>query len=176
MGGEVAVEVARSLTMGASNQIENTDMSSDMHENSAVGIAVFLCALISLLGFLLILPWNSIRRSHERRMAERLANTGLKKEYIKALPCVIYSKVRSVLDVAECPICLAEFAEGEILRVLPKCRHSYHKDCVDRWLVSHSSCPSCRHSLVQSTERIEKEDGNTDSNCTGFEIECIVNS
>ncbi|GLJ40326.1 hypothetical protein SUGI_0829090 [Cryptomeria japonica] len=118
--------------MGASNYNENTDINPDMHENFAVGIIVFLCALISLLDFLSILPWNSIQRSHEHRIAKILANMGLKKECIKALPCVIYSEVRSVLNVAECPNCLSEFAEGEILRVLPKCRHSFHKDCMDR--------------------------------------------
>lgn len=35
----------------------------------------------------------------------------------------------------------------ENVRVLPKCNHGFHLECIDKWLVSHSSCPMCRHSM-----------------------------
>jgi hypothetical protein len=37
--------------------------------------------------------------------------------------------------------------EDEI-RVLPQCGHAFHVCCIDTWLGSHSSCPSCRQILV----------------------------
>lgn len=41
----------------------------------------------------------------------------------------------------QCPVCLDDFVEGEGLRVLP-CRHEFHPDCVDPWLLNVSgSCP-----------------------------------
>ncbi|XP_058775581.1 E3 ubiquitin-protein ligase EL5-like [Vicia villosa] len=43
-----------------------------------------------------------------------------------------------------CAVCLGDFEEGEELRTMPECLHSYHVNCIDMWLHSHSSCPICR--------------------------------
>nr|CAD1827514.1 unnamed protein product [Ananas comosus var. bracteatus] len=36
------------------------------------------------------------------------------------------------------------FEPAEVLRLLPKCRHCFHVECVDTWLDAHSTCPLCR--------------------------------
>ncbi|KAF5790640.1 putative transcription factor C2H2 family [Helianthus annuus] len=54
----------------------------------------------------------------------------------------------------ECAICLGDFAKGEQIRILPKCNHGYHVRCIDKWLCSHSSCPTCRQSLSGICEKI----------------------
>ena len=44
----------------------------------------------------------------------------------------------------ECRICLSKIRLGEATRRLP-CRHVFHRDCVDRWLLScKRTCPLCR--------------------------------
>ncbi|XP_066324712.1 RING-H2 finger protein ATL79-like [Miscanthus floridulus] len=54
-------------------------------------------------------------------------------------PALVYS-------AAECAICLAEFADGDAVRVMPACRHGFHARCIERWLAGggRSSCPTCR--------------------------------
>ncbi|XP_030486673.2 RING-H2 finger protein ATL52-like [Cannabis sativa] len=47
-------------------------------------------------------------------------------------------------DHSECPVCLSGFEEGEEIRKLPRCKHSFHAPCIDMWLHSHSDCPLCR--------------------------------
>lgn len=41
-----------------------------------------------------------------------------------------------------CAVCLCDFEAGESLRQLP-CKHFFHEQCVDRWLVRNKRCPLC---------------------------------
>lgn len=52
-----------------------------------------------------------------------------------------------------CTICLSDYHEEDTLRVLPVCGHSFHAMCIDIWLQQHSTCPVCRISLRQPSER-----------------------
>ena len=55
-----------------------------------------------------------------------------------------------------CAICLEEFDDGHLLRLLPNCKHAFHKNCVDSWLEGTFSeedsitsfCPTCRRNAV----------------------------
>ncbi|KAJ0986071.1 hypothetical protein J5N97_004427 [Dioscorea zingiberensis] len=71
--------------------------------------------------------------------------SGVDKSVIESLPVFRFSSLRGSRDGLECSVCLSKFDDAEILRLLPKCKHAFHVDCVDRWLDSHSSCPLCRH-------------------------------
>uniref|UniRef100_A0A7N2M9F4 RING-type domain-containing protein n=1 Tax=Quercus lobata TaxID=97700 RepID=A0A7N2M9F4_QUELO len=48
---------------------------------------------------------------------------------------------------SECPVCLMVFVEGEEVKQLSVCKHSFHVPCIDLWLNSHSNCPVCRASV-----------------------------
>ncbi|KAA8517535.1 hypothetical protein F0562_017835 [Nyssa sinensis] len=89
------------------------------------------------------LPW--IRR---KQAAARLAATGLKKRALRQIPVAVYGSSVNI-PATECPICLGDFVDGEKVRVLPNCNHGFHVRCIDTWLKSHSSCPNCRHSLLE---------------------------
>ncbi|KAE9610032.1 putative transcription factor C2H2 family [Lupinus albus] len=65
----------------------------------------------------------------------------LKASTIKSLPVFTFSKNS---DPIKCVVCLSEFEDGETGRVLPKCKHSFHIECIDMWFESHSTCPLCR--------------------------------
>jgi hypothetical protein len=54
----------------------------------------------------------------------------------------------------ECSVCLEKFAEDESLRLLPKCSHVFHSECIDVWFLSHSTCPLCRVSLKPTFEEV----------------------
>ncbi|KAM7470614.1 hypothetical protein LguiA_008797 [Lonicera macranthoides] len=53
----------------------------------------------------------------------------------------------------ECPVCLSAFVDGEEVRQLNVCNHSFHVACIDTWLCSHSSCPVCRASIAVKRPR-----------------------
>ncbi|XP_062203383.1 RING-H2 finger protein ATL39-like [Phragmites australis] len=48
---------------------------------------------------------------------------------------------------SQCIICLAEYEEKDVLRILPSCCHNFHMACIDMWLEQNSTCPVCRISL-----------------------------
>ncbi|CAI9759872.1 unnamed protein product [Fraxinus pennsylvanica] len=54
------------------------------------------------------------------------------------------------VDDNMCAVCLSEFEEDEELRTLPECKHSFHVQCIDMWLYSHSNCPMCRTVVLPS--------------------------
>ncbi|KAI3757839.1 hypothetical protein L6452_05382 [Arctium lappa] len=72
---------------------------------------------------------------------------GLDAATINRLPISIIHHVGPSMEVSECSICLGVFEEGEKVKVLPSCCHCYHCECVDKWLITHSSCPICRASV-----------------------------
>jgi len=138
-------------------------ISTHMSESTIVILLALLCTVISLAGLASIIPWDNIWRSYHDHMATRRANTGMKDKSIEALPSIIYGKSMPQL-ATECPICLAEFVEGEGVRVLPRCNHGFHMECVDKWLRSHSSCPTCRHCLLPGFINVANHIQSTKSN------------
>ncbi|GAU40957.1 hypothetical protein TSUD_187150 [Trifolium subterraneum] len=53
-------------------------------------------------------------------------------------------------DCVTCAVCLGDFEEGEELRTMPSCMHSFHVPCIDMWLISHFNCPICRADATPS--------------------------
>ncbi|KAK1419558.1 hypothetical protein QVD17_28743 [Tagetes erecta] len=59
-------------------------------------------------------------------------------------------------DEPMCAVCLSEFEDGDELRTLPECMHSFHVPCIDMWLYSHRSCPICRlDATIVATPSVE---------------------
>ncbi|THG19408.1 hypothetical protein TEA_025793 [Camellia sinensis var. sinensis] len=54
--------------------------------------------------------------------------------------------------LGECPICLAEYADGDEIRLLPQCGHGFHVACIDTWLGSPSSCIAIPEVEVKARE------------------------
>ncbi|XP_062515400.1 RING finger protein 215-like isoform X2 [Corticium candelabrum] len=46
-----------------------------------------------------------------------------------------------------CAICLDEYSFRQVLRTLP-CKHSFHRNCVDVWLISKRTCPLCKFNIL----------------------------
>ncbi|KAL4308810.1 hypothetical protein GQ457_01G040810 [Hibiscus cannabinus] len=55
-----------------------------------------------------------------------------------------FGKIESSSSSVHCVVCLSKVAEGEKLRSLPICGHSFHAHCIDSWLKVRPNCPLCR--------------------------------
>lgn len=76
----------------------------------------------------------------------RDATGGLDPSVLRALPVTVYEAKddHRAGEALECAVCLAELADGEPARFLPRCAHGFHAECIDQWLRGHSTCPLCR--------------------------------
>jgi hypothetical protein len=138
--------------------------SGGAHINpSVVVIVVILSVVFVLSGFLHLLARCLGRR---RQPAPRhhsplvsalhgqlqhlfhLHDAGVEQVFIDTLPVFSYGSIRGLKDSADCAVCLTEFGDEDRLRLLPKCKHAFHLECIDTWLLSNSTCPLCRRSLL----------------------------
>ncbi|XP_055811807.1 RING-H2 finger protein ATL16-like [Solanum dulcamara] len=79
---------------------------------------------------------------------------GLDELVIREIPTFPYSRNRvGERSFRRCVVCLNEFKEDEMLRLLPKCSHAFHLDCIDIWLQNNASCPLCRTSISGTTNK-----------------------
>ena len=63
-------------------------------------------------------------------------------------PSLLYSKTKlggsSSSSCSCCSICLMDYKESDLVRMLPGCDHFFHVKCVDPWLRMNLTCPICR--------------------------------
>lgn len=79
------------------------------------------------------------------------------RQYLKLIekknPTICYTKrlnlkAEHAATATECRVCLSEFEEGEKVRKL-KCQHTFHRDCLDKWLQQYwATCPLCRKQVL----------------------------
>ncbi|XP_050215715.1 RING-H2 finger protein ATL79-like [Mercurialis annua] len=134
--------------------------SNDFGANTAVILIILLCALVCAL-ILNAAIRCFLRGAHHlpdqlpQTQRELVHNSkpsfesGAKQ--LMVAPILVYAIGMKLGGAeADCAICLSEFVEGEGIRVLGSCQHAFHVHCIEKWLSSHSSCPTCRSSCLAS--------------------------
>lgn len=75
-------------------------------------------------------------------------SAGLPPDIIDSIKTQKYTGKNSSAGSADCSVCLADFEEDDTLKLLPRCNHTFHIQCIDKWLMSHINCPLCRATVV----------------------------
>ncbi|GLJ32506.1 hypothetical protein SUGI_0654150 [Cryptomeria japonica] len=123
-----------------------------MDEMSIIAIA----CIVIVSGIILATFWyiaSGLRRNISSAIATHIQELGLEEEDPSSLDSVgLHRQVIEALPVSQykshdghqCSVCLSEYGDSEIVKLLPNCNHYFHKECIDKWFLSHSSCPVCR--------------------------------
>ncbi|RDX83838.1 E3 ubiquitin-protein ligase ATL42, partial [Mucuna pruriens] len=124
----------------------------------SLGVVIGILGVMFLLTFFLLMYAKFCQRrrasaavvdqeNQPTLVRSRSRFSGIDKIVIESLPFFRFSSLKGSKEGLECSVCLSKFEDVEILRLLPKCKHAFHIDCIDHWLEKHSSCPICRHKV-----------------------------
>ncbi|KAK9271003.1 hypothetical protein L1049_026591 [Liquidambar formosana] len=97
--------------------------------------------------------WSALRMQESLQHNNDIsrAELGLKKELRQMLPIIVYKESFSIKDTL-CSVCLGDYQAEDRLQQIPACGHTFHMDCIDHWLTTHTTCPLCRLSLLASAK------------------------
>lgn len=124
----------------------------------AAVVLIFIVFILTLIFYLRSKGYSGATGSYRSRRLvfvphePTLARSALDPSILGSLPITIFKSKEFEEDgCLECAVCLSELADGEEVRLLPKCEHGFHLECIDMWFHSNNTCPLCR-SLVSSGE------------------------
>ncbi|KAF5729389.1 putative RING-H2 finger protein ATL71 [Tripterygium wilfordii] len=141
-----------------------TDSGTDLSENRSSFALQFGVTLgvFTLIGIIIIASYFFYSRKHMPVDPSQhgssvtddqdsvIVELGLDEATINSYPKLLYSQAK--IDKGDsigrsCSICLADYKEGEMVRLMPECDHIFHLKCIDPWLRLHATCPVCRRSF-----------------------------
>ncbi|KAG6647907.1 RING-H2 finger protein ATL5-like [Carya illinoinensis] len=144
------------------------------NQSYALNGKIMLCSVVTVFLVLLIMVGfrifsrcffdNHRRRRRRARHSSYYSVTpntttstqGLDPSILHALPTFTYS-FKTHDSPLECAVCLSEFEDDDKGRVLPKCEHFFHVECIDTWFQSVSNCPLCRAPIVADISVLKPE-------------------
>jgi len=120
-----------------------------------VSVLLLVAGVVAMLVLhILIVVWALrrgvvLRAAASRRQDEERSVGGLSAEDLNELPCHDHECSKAGAGAgAECAVCQEAFQAGDRCRVLPRCEHGFHAQCVDQWLRKSRVCPVCRAEVV----------------------------
>ncbi|ONK77378.1 uncharacterized protein A4U43_C02F5900 [Asparagus officinalis] len=136
----------------------NASPELNLYQAFIFSVPVFFTFILLLLFYVCYLrrrraSWQSMRMRASNLGGEISisSNCGIKKEVREMLPVVVF-KESFLIRETQCSVCLGDYQAEDRLQRIPFCGHTFHVDCIDHWLSTHTTCPLCRVSLLTSTK------------------------
>ncbi|CAG9782545.1 unnamed protein product [Diatraea saccharalis] len=126
------------------------NVSNNINKTSVLFVSIsFIVLMVISLAWLVFYYIQRFRYIHAKdRLSKRLccaAKKALSKIPVKSLK----TDDKEVQGDGEgCAICIEPYKVSETLRSLP-CRHEFHKNCIDPWLLERRTCPMCKMDILK---------------------------
>uniref|UniRef100_UPI00358EBCC3 E3 ubiquitin-protein ligase RNF149 n=1 Tax=Myxine glutinosa TaxID=7769 RepID=UPI00358EBCC3 len=128
-----------------------------------VSISFILLMVVSL-AWLIFYYFHRLYYATVHYRNQRLLEDAAKKA-ISQLPSRTIKKGdrETEADFDSCAVCIEGYKSSEEVRVLP-CKHFFHKNCVDPWLINHRTCPMCKLDILDTLGIKVRDDETTAEN------------
>ncbi|KAF3670974.1 putative dnaJ protein -like protein isoform 1 [Capsicum annuum] len=142
------------------NDIELSDDTFGKNYGYGIGFSLGILILLSVMAYASYLcirsrsrnnsnvPNNPSSSSHDSSTLVDIQQ-GIDEEILRNYPKLLYSQAKVHYhreDNNGCSICLGDYKDNDMLRLLSNCGHIFHVKCIDPWLRLHPTCPICRNS------------------------------
>ncbi|PWA58462.1 Zinc finger, RING/FYVE/PHD-type [Artemisia annua] len=146
-------------------------MGSNNFENSGVMDLTRNIMIMSIIGLFVVMIFAIVVHYFSKRRLQRMMEEynnqmqsreqrGLDASFLKTIKVVEFDP-KDFKEGLECAVCISDVEEGEKTRILPKCQHRFHVECIDMWFQSHSTCPICRNLINDQTEILVEQQEST---------------
>ncbi|KAG1360958.1 RING-H2 finger protein ATL64-like [Cocos nucifera] len=159
----------------------------------------FVTVFFIAIGYLILNSICDCLHRHRRRLGLRdldapstnhnitidIVPGGASDAQLRAIPVLVFGSTSSpssnnggggTEEKESCSVCLAEYVEGEEVRVLPRCKHMFHKACIDQWLITRSPfCPICRDKVIERDACRNGDESHRSTSALRMELEVRVN-
>mmetsp|Transcript_120503 Transcript_120503/g.213142 ORF Transcript_120503/g.213142 Transcript_120503/m.213142 type:complete len:278 (+) Transcript_120503:122-955(+) len=101
--------------------------------------------------------WGQVSQLSGYTALTGAAQAGLTPLEISNLPV---TSATTSSEESECPICLLEINQGDKVRQLAICGHTFHRSCIDLWLLRRADCPLCKRDVRGSYNECHQDEVN----------------
>ena len=89
-----------------------------------------------------LLEWESRRNRHTDNVKKAERST-----ICDNFPSRKYKhNKRKKEKIESCLICIESYETGDSIMTLP-CMHTYHEECIRKWILENPTCPVCTHNV-----------------------------
>lgn len=138
-------------------------MALEVTGELVVSVVLFVFVIVAFIIFIYIFTkYNLVENGQNQpsnidivdREDMEYCSDGLDLMILRNLPVHVHKAVVNSKEFSHCSVCLTEVVDGEKIRLLPRCNHVFHMNCIDMWFRSHSTCPLCREIVGTVSENM----------------------
>ncbi|CAB1345659.1 unnamed protein product [Coregonus sp. 'balchen'] len=150
-GREVAALLEQNVTVTMHITIGTRNLQKYVSRTSVVFVSIsFIILMIISLAWLVFYYIQRFRYANARDRNQRRLGDAAKKAISKLqVRTIRKGDQETESDFDNCAVCIEGYKPNDVVRILP-CRHLFHKNCVDPWLLDHRTCPMCKINILKA--------------------------
>ncbi|KAG1666509.1 RING finger protein 150 [Nymphon striatum] len=144
------IENGTKVTMYITVGTHTTYRYANINRTSVLFVSIsFIVLMVISLAWLVFYYIQRFRYIHAKDLLARRLSSAAKKALTKIpVKSLKVGDRETDSDFECCAVCIERYFLSDIVRTLP-CKHTFHKSCVDPWLLDQRTCPMCKMDILK---------------------------